>query len=172
VISLPLDITPTSANLAAVRNAYTVRQSNNGLPSYYRRHAQTMIGQIDTNTFVTTVSLPLQVWKFTGSPTLRIAFCGGEVVSGFAVYLRGIYGGSNGLFFVACANETSSYIPSDELLRKSSSYGAGIDSDFRGIAGGSMTAYAFLGHYRGKPTSTSPDGVEQIFIASLRSMLG
>lgn len=171
-VSLPLDITPTVPNLAAVRNLYTMRQADTTLPGYYRRHAQTMIQQIDSRTYATTVPLPLQVWKLTGSPSLRLAFCGGEVVSGFGVYFRTLYGGSNKLFFSAYANEMPAYIPSDELLRKTASYAGGYDSDFPGIAGGSMTVYACLGHFRGKPTSTSPDGVEQVFINNLRAMLG
>jgi hypothetical protein len=171
-VSLPLDITPTAPNLAAVRNLYTMRQADTTLPGYYRRHAQTMIQQIDSRTYATTVPLPLQVWKLTGSPSLRLAFCGGEVVSGFGVYFRTLYGGSNKLFFSAYANEMPAYIPSDELLRKTASYAGGYDSDFPGIAGGSMTVYACLGHFRGKPTSTSPDGVEQVFINNLRAMLG
>jgi hypothetical protein len=171
-VDLPLDISPTPSNLAAVRNLYLARQRNAGLPGYHRRHATTMIRQIDTGSFVTTVPLPVQVWKLTGNPGLRIAFSGGEVVSGFGAYFRTLYGGSTKLWFATSANETPAYIPSDELLRKSASYAAGIDGDFPGIAGGSMTVYAYLGHFRGKPTSASPDGVEQIYINTLRSMLG
>ena len=35
-----------------------------------------------------------------------------------------------------------------------------------------MTVYAYLGHFRGKPTASSPDGVEQIYINALRTLLG
>ena len=135
-VNLPLDITNTPANLAAVRNLYTIRQANAGLPGYYRRHATRMIQQIDAKTFATTVPLPLQVWKLSGAPGLRIAFSGGEVVSGFAAYFRSLYGGSTRLWFATGGNETPCYIPSDEILNRNASYAAGKDADYPGIAGG------------------------------------
>ena len=170
-VNLPLDITPTPPNMAVVRNLYQQRYA--AAPStYHGRHAQTMIQQIDANNFATQVPLPIQVWKLSGNPGLRMVFSGGEVVSGFAVYFRTVYGGSSRLLFSTCCHETLCYIPSDELLRRSASYAAGIDSDFPGIAGGSMTVYGYLGHFRGKPYSWSPNGVEQIYINALTSLLG
>ncbi|GAA1033227.1 hypothetical protein GCM10009557_34340 [Virgisporangium ochraceum] len=171
-VSLPLDITNTPANLAAVRSLYTIRQANAGLPGYYRRHATRMIQQIDARSFATTVPLPLQVWKLSGNPGLRIAFSGGEVVSGFGAYFRTLFGGSTRVWFATGGNETPCYIPSDEILNRTVSYAAGKDADYPGLAGGSMTVYAYLGHFRGKPTPASPDGVEQIYINALRAMLG
>lgn len=46
-VPLPLDVTVTPANLAAVRAAYAQRRANGALPGYYRRHAAVMMGQID-----------------------------------------------------------------------------------------------------------------------------
>jgi hypothetical protein len=170
-VSLPLDITPTPGNMQVVKNIYQQRQQN--YPSgYHRRHAQTMIQQIDSNTFATSVPLPIQVWKLSGAPGLRMVFSGGEVVSGFAVYMRSLYGGSSRLLYSTCCHETLCYIPSDELLRRGESYAGGFDADHPGIAGGSMTVYGYLGHFRGKPTASSPNGVEQIYINAVRSLLG
>ncbi|GAB2923325.1 hypothetical protein GCM10027280_08020 [Micromonospora polyrhachis] len=170
-VSLPLDVTLTPGNLTLVQNAYATRLANTALPGYCRRHAERMIAQIQSGNIVTSVSLPLQVWRLTGDPDLRIALVGGEVVSGYGVYFRNTYGGSSRLLFAGYANEVPAYIPSDELLRKNSSYAAGIDPDFPGIAGGSMTVYNCIGHFRGKPNVSSPDGVEQILTSALRSML-
>jgi neutral ceramidase len=171
-IALPLDVTVTPGNIIALLDVYSSRRTNLALPGYYRRHAEVMIAQIQAGTFNTTISLPLQVWRFAADPDLRIALTGGEIVSGYGVYFRSLYGGSGNLIFGGYANEIPAYIPSDELLRKASSYAAGIDTDFPGIAGGSMTVYGCIGHFRGRPTTSSPDGVEQILISALRTMLG
>ena len=168
-LTLPLDITDTPANLAAAKTDYEVRQNTASLPAYYRRHAGRMIQQIDAHSFVTTVPLPIQVWKLQGTPLLRMAFAGGEIVSGYAVYFRNQYGGPNGLYIGGYANEIPAYIPSNELLppiRSGGSYAGGWDTDYPGITGGSMTVYGHLGHF-----SASTAGVEQVLISGLTSLL-
>ncbi|RAO21847.1 hypothetical protein LUPAC07_01117 [Micromonospora noduli] len=170
-VSLPLDVTPTADNLRQLSAVYAARMANTGLPGYYRRHAQQMISQVEAGTFATSISLPVQSWTFAGTPSLRLLLAGGEIVSGYAVYLRARYGTSSRLLFAGYANEVPAYLPSDELLRRPSTYAGGIDSDFPGIAGGSMTVYGWLGHFRGKPTAGSPDGVEQILINALDAAL-
>jgi neutral ceramidase len=169
-IYLPLDITMTEPNLNAVRADYQARLSSTPW-DFYKRHAQKMISQIDQRSFETQIPLPLQVWRFSGQPDLRIAFTGGEVVSSYAVYFRQRYGGSNAFWMAPYANEVPSYIPSNELLdsrRRETCYSGGWHSDYPGIAGGSMTIYAHLGHFRG----LTPDSVEPLFINALTSQLG
>lgn len=168
-VDLPLDVTDTPANLAAVRAAYVVRRDNAALPGFYRRHAETMIHEVDTHSFATTVPLPLHVWKLQGSPMLRIALTGGELVSGYGVYLRNRYGGAAGIIVGGSADDVPSYVPSNELLppiRSGGSYAGGWDPDFPGIAGGSMTVYRQIGHFK-----AGTGGVESTLLAALTSAL-
>jgi neutral ceramidase len=172
-VTLPLDITDTPANMAVVRSMFTSRMTADGLGTYTGRHAQRMIAQIDAHTFATTVPLPLQVWKLGGTPTLRMLFSGGELVSGYAVYLRGLYGGTNGIWVSAYANEVPAYIPSDELLfiNPGIFYACGWRPDFPGIGCGGQAVYGWLGRFRGRPPGTTTTGVEQLLISNLTSML-
>jgi neutral ceramidase len=174
-VTIPLDITPTPANMQQVR-AHFVTRSTSGPSPWHKRHGQVMVQQIDSNTFAQSVVVPMQVWKLSGNPSLRIAFNGGEVVSGFAVYFRGQYSGGNAnkLWFGAYANAIPAYIPSDELMRRGTqgSYEGGYDGDFPGIGGGAMTVYACVAHFKYRAAGTSTNGVEQIFISNLTSMLG
>ncbi|MEN0086289.1 MAG: hypothetical protein AAGC66_16095 [Leifsonia sp.] len=167
-VSLPLDITDTKANLDLVRSAYQTRLSTTG--GWVRRHAQQMIQQIDAHSFHTSVPVPVQRWGFTGAPGLQMLFSGGELVSGYAVYLRARHGGAQQLWVNAYANEVPSYLPSDELMSRPT-YEGGWDADFPGIAGGSMTIYGHLGHFRSKTSASAPDGVEQILIRAFESVL-
>ena len=169
-VTLPLDITVTSANLAAVKAAYDRHAAAPGTIGYARRHAQRMSAAATNRSFATTVDLPLQVWKFTGTSGLKMVFTGGEIVSGYAVYFRARNGGSNNLWFSGYANEVPAYIPSNELLARDS-YEAGIDSDSPGIAGGSMSVYNHFGHFLRKTSSTAPDGVEEKMVAAITRML-
>jgi hypothetical protein len=166
---LPLDVSDSQANLDDVKADYMVRQGSPNLTAWARRHASRMIQQIEAGTFVTTVPLPIQVWKLQGTPLLRLAFVGGELVSGYAVYFRNVYGGPVNIYIGGYANEIPAYIPSDELLRpirSGGSYGGGWDTDYPGIAGGSMAVYGYVGHFR-----AAPDGVEQVLTAALTSQL-
>jgi hypothetical protein len=154
---LPLDITNTPGNMAAVKAAYQHRQTDTTLPAWYARHA------------TTSVPVPIQVWKLSGTPILRLALTGGEVVSGYANYFRANFGGTDGIWFGGYANEIPAYIPSNELLppiRSGGSYDGGWDPDFPGIAGGSMTVYAWLGHFK-----AGAGGVEDTFINAIRAQL-
>jgi neutral ceramidase len=172
-ISLPLDITNTPPNVAAVRACFVTRMNAAGLTSYVGRHAQTMIAQIDAHTFATSVPLPLQVWKLAGTPILRMLFSGGELLSGYAVYLRSLYGGVNGIWVSAYANQVPAYIPSDESLfiNPGPHYACGWTTDFPGIGGGAQGVYGWLGRFKGRAPGTTTTGVEQIMISNLTSML-
>lgn len=168
-VSLPLDITDTPANMAAVRSLYQARSTDQSQVSWYQRHALRMMQAIDNNTFATDIPLPLQVWRLQGSPTLRIAMVGGELVSGYAAYFRSQYNDVNGLFIASYANEVPGYIPSNEFLppiRSGGSYAGGWDTDYPGIAGGSMTVYGCLGHFK-----AGAGGVESTLINALTTQL-
>ena len=68
----------------------------------------------------------------------------------YAVYLRGRFGGAEGLWFGGYGPGTVAYLPSDELLpplRSGGSYAGGWNPDFPGLAGGSMCAYGWPGHF-------------------------
>jgi hypothetical protein len=166
-VNLPLDITDTPSNLNAVQKYFETRLNHQY--GYYRRHAQVMIRQIKDGAFEKIVPLPLQVWKFHGNPTLRMAFTGGELVSGYGVYFRDRYGGAEGLLIGGYANEVPAYIPSNELLPplwSNGSYGGGWCPDYPGIAGGSQTIYGYLGHFL-----AGTEGLESKLIEALTSLL-
>jgi hypothetical protein len=170
-VNLPLDITNNPANLAAARSLYTKRQGA-AYAGFVQRHAKTMIGQIDAGTFATTLPLPQQVWRFGGSPILRIVFNGGETISGYGVYFRNAYGGSINIWFAAYANEIPCYIPSDGLCRVGGiNYACGFDTDFPGIAGGALTIYPALGHLLYRRVGSSVTGVEQVVINGITNLI-
>ena len=170
--TLPLDIDETPANLAAVRDAFVIRTQNPlGLPAWYQRHADAMIERIDAGTYATSVQNPSQVWRIEGDPALQLAFVGGELVSGYGAYFRLRYGGAEELLIGGYANETNSYIPSNEFLLPLApswgSYEGGWDPDSPGIAGGSMTIYPQIAHFR-----AGGAGVEAAIIDALIEQLG
>ena len=148
--SVPLDVTLTAENLLAARAAYAERASRVG-PGWVRRHAASMVEVIESGGLIaTTVDLPIQGWRFTGPPPLRLAFVGGELVSGYAVFLRRLLGGADGLWLGGYGPGSVGYLPSDELLpplREGGSYAGGWDPDAPGLAGGSMCAYGLPGHF-------------------------
>lgn len=166
-VALPLDVSVTEANVAAVRAEYATRSTNAAMAGFEQRHAQSMIQLIDTTPLgdlEVSVPLPVQHWTIGGAQRLVLLFCGGEVVSGYAVDIRQQFGGSEGVWFLAYSNEVPAYVPSDELLAHAS-YAGGIDTDFPGIAGASMAVYAHWAHFlKGTPQR---DGVEQVFRAHL-----
>lgn len=170
-VALPLEITPTPSNLAAVRAAYITRMGNpEGQPAYYQRHAESMITRIDAGNVSTSVPNPSQVWRIGGAAGLKMAFLGGEIVSGYAAYFRARNGGADGLYIGGYANEVSCYIPSDALLPPLEvwgSYEGGWDPDFPGIAGGSMAVYPHIAHFR-----AGAGGVESTLISALNAQLG
>ncbi|MEO6826814.1 MAG: hypothetical protein ABI255_04270 [Microbacteriaceae bacterium] len=170
-VQLPLDIITTPANLAAVRASYVTRMANpEGQPSWYQRHAQLAINKIDNGDTVTSVSNPSQVWKFGGSPGLSLALTGGELVSGYAVYFRGQFGGPANLIIGGYANEVCFYVPANNFLPPLGpafgSYEGGWDPDFPGIAGGNLTVYPQIAHFR-----AGSAGVEAATINALTAQL-
>ena len=170
-VTLPLDITPTPANLAAVRAAFVDRMGNpDGQPAFYQRHAEMMITRIDSGGYDVSVINPSQVWRIGASPELRMAFVGGELVSGYGAYFRARYGGTNGLYIGGYANEVECYVPANNLLPPLAppygSYEGGWDSDYPGIAGGSMTVYPRIGRFK-----AGSSGVESALISAVTAQL-
>jgi neutral ceramidase len=168
-VDLPLDVTPTPANLAAVRDAYQVRTSSSPL-GWEVRHAQTWIDLINRGASIpTTVPVTLQGWRFTGGTALKLAVVGGELVSGYAVYFRQRQGGTAGLWLGGYGPSQPAYLPSNELLpplRAGGSYAGGWDTDFPGIAGGAMCVYGPLGHFL-----AGSAGIETTLINALNALL-
>ena len=148
--SVPLDVTLNPVNLLQVRDAYALRASNGG-PGWVLRHAASMVQLLESGApIATAVDLPIQGWRFAGPPPLRLAFVGGELVSGYAVLLRQILGGAEGLWIGGYGPGSVAYVASDELLpplRSGGSYAGGWDPDAPGIAGGSMCIYGPPGHF-------------------------
>jgi neutral ceramidase len=172
-VDVPFDMSTSASNLATVRGLYETRINNPiGWPSYYSRHAEVMVSRIDSNAVPDTLSVPMQAWRFpgaSGQPELRVAFMGGEAVSGYAVTLRSRYGGTNGIICASYANEVTCYVPTDAFLpplRTGGSYEGGWDTDVPSIAGGAMAVYGHHAHFR--PGS---HGVEQTVLAGLDSIL-
>jgi hypothetical protein len=172
-VTLPLDITVNPGNMAVVRANFAKRLTVETLNSFYGRHAQRMIAQIDASTFATAVQLPLQVWRLGGTPLLKMVFAGGELIAGFGAYFRAHNGGTNAIWMASNANETPAYIPSDELLflHPGLHYACGWMPDFPGIGGGAQAVYGWLGRFRGRKPGTTTTGVEQIVITEITSML-
>lgn len=171
-VTLPLDITVTPANMAAVRAAFVTRMGNPvGQPAWYQRHAESMITRIDAGSYDLSVLNPSQVWQIGGSPALKMAFVGGELVSGYGAYFRNRQGGAGGLYIGGYANEVSCYIPADNFLPPLApsygSYEGGWDPDFPGIGGGSMVVYSRLARFK-----AGAGGVESAVISALNAQLG
>ncbi|MCU1441994.1 MAG: hypothetical protein JWQ59_144 [Cryobacterium sp.] len=170
-IDIPLDLTETPANLAAVRAAYVSRAARPGVPGIDQRHAETIVAELDADTLERFVSVPIQVWRLSGLPGLNIVFCGGEVVSGYAVVLRAMAGGSDRLWFNGYANEVPAYLPTDALLDHPC-YAGGIDLDSPGIAGGAMKVYKYGAHFKRTIGPDFTDSIERLLLERLQSLLG
>ncbi|HEU4422072.1 MAG TPA: hypothetical protein VFR67_05970 [Pilimelia sp.] len=169
IVQLPLDVTLTPVNLAAVRAGYAAREVDAPRVDWEQRHGEVWVDRIDAGDVPTTVPASIQAWKIPGSPMLRIAMVGGELVSGYAVYERGRYGGTNGLLIGGYASPCNCYIPSNELLppvRTTGSYEGGWNATEPGLAGGSQCPYGHVGHFR-----AGPGGVESVMLAALDAVL-
>ncbi|WP_410628076.1 neutral/alkaline non-lysosomal ceramidase N-terminal domain-containing protein [Amycolatopsis sp. cmx-8-4] len=167
-VDVRLDITDTPSSLAAVRANFAVRQAT--AAGWISRHAEVMIDQIDTHSFAFTTPVPVQTWRFTGGTPLRLAFLGGEPVSGYAAYCRSHYGGTNGIWFSGYAGEVPAYLPTEQLLTTGGAwrYACGWSDDFPGIGGGAMCAYGIIAHYL---RNAQGNGVEDTLIAALNAVL-
>jgi hypothetical protein len=169
-VDLPLDITVSPDNLAAVRSDFAARAAAAGGLGWVVRHASAMVELIGSGApIATSVTTPLQAWQLSGDPPLRLAFTGGELVSGYAVYFRARLGGTTGLWIGGYGPGAVSYLPSDALLpplHAGGSYAGGWDPDFPGIGGGAMCIYSHLAHYR-----AGAGGAEAALISALGALL-
>lgn len=155
-VALPLDLT----GLDHAAAAFTVRSVNPDVAGYKHRHARQMLVALADGSFDFEVLLPVQVWAFDG---LTVVFCGGEVVSGFAVTARALTGGP--LWFAGYANEVPCYIPTDDLIDHPC-YAGGRDADSAHVGGGSMTIYNLIA-----PFPSSPDGVQDRLNTHVRRLV-
>ena len=171
-VPLPLDITVNAPNFVAVRADFAARALNTLLPGYERRHALRMVSLIDATPIAaleTTITLPVQRWRFAGDPAFTMVFCGGEVVSGIAHRATAPNGGTENVWFLGYSNEIPAYIPGDDLLNHAC-YAGGVDEDYPGIGGGSMTVYDHIAHFR--PTHpVSGDGAERILLNHIGALV-
>ena len=164
-IGVPLDVGLLST--AKRRAAYVARRDAdpNG-ETFAGRHAERMVAAIDDGTLPDEVSLPMQLWTFTGDPLLRIVAIGGELVCGYSVFFKNQFGGNAHTWVTAYANEDPCYIVSQELLVRGG-YDAGWDLDpALASTTGSMLFYGWPCRLRG-----APDGVEQRVIETMTSMI-
>jgi neutral ceramidase len=165
-LALPLDVTATASNMAAVRASYSSRLANSADVAR-RLHAARSIQYVDSSSFPTSVPNAVQRWRFGG---LQLMALGGEVVSGYDVWAHNRYGTSP-LWVAAYASGTSCYVPSNGLLANAlaggpGGYEAGIDSDYPGIAGGSMVYYCWPAHFKG-----GTGGVEDTMLGEMSHQL-
>lgn len=169
-VVLPLDIDVSPGNLAAVRADYVSRVPNPlGQPPWYARHAEVMVQRIDAGQIETGVPSAVQRWTIGGTEPLKIAWASGELVSSYAAFLRVHFGGSAALWVCGYAGGSLCYIPSAEFFPPTmtlGSYEGGWDTDFPGIAGGSMTVYGHPAHF-----VAGASGVGATVIAALTQIL-
>lgn len=172
-MTVPLQVPSNPGGWNTFRASYAARLANPVFAPYpsYLRHAQWAMDQIDAGNRTTSLPIPLQVWKLAGTPTLRIAFIGGEPVSGFGVWIRTRYGGTNGAVVVGYANEVSCYVVGDTFfppIDSNGSYEGGWNTIGPELAGESMCNYAQLGHFCYSPDSRA---AEPIILAALTTAL-
>jgi len=172
-MTLPLQVPSTPSGWTTMRAGYAARLADSAFGSYpfYLRHAQWAMDQIDAGNLLTSLPVPLQVWKLAGTPTLRIAFIGGEPVSGFGVWIRSHYGGVNGAMVVGYANEVGCYLVGDTFFPPydtNGSYEGGWNTANLNLAGESMCVYGQLSHFCYSPDSRA---AEPIILAALTAAL-
>jgi len=172
-VTAPLMLPTTPAEWATLRASYVARLTNppHG-DAWAVRHAQRMIAAIDAGSgWATSITLPTQVWKLSGSPTLRLGFVAGELTSGYGVLFRNRFNGTNGLYIGGYANECVCYTVADTFFPPydtNGSYEGGWDTDAPNAGGGSMGIYGFMGHFRYYPQAGALEG---LLVAALTTQL-
>lgn len=167
-----VDVALQIGSLASQRAGYASRLTNPAFAAFplYLRHAQWAIERIDAGNPPTSIRLPIQVWRL-GAPLLRMLFLGGEPVSGFGLWARNHYGGTNGVVVVGYATDTQCYVVGDTFFPpydSNGSYEGGWNSADPALAGESMCVYAHLGHFRYSP---DPQAAEPVILAAITAAL-
>jgi hypothetical protein len=159
-IDLPVEVDPGDVAVRAeLRSGYEARiaafADDNTANGAARRHAELMVGQIDNGTLELSVPMPIQCWRLGG---LTILGLGHEVCSSYDIRLHARFSGS--LWVMAYVNETSIYLPPDELLWPISYEGGGGDGTHLALIGGCLIPYTWPCPLRASPNdgTTPPDG--------------
>lgn len=155
-VAVPLQVPTTPAERAARRAELDLRRGANAglynLPTsaYYKRHATYAIDLIDAGTDPHVVDVPIQVWRFAGSPTLRVLLMGGEPVSGFGLWARTRYGGTTGIAVGGYVGGVPCYIVGDTFFSPTDtngSYEGGWNTLDPLCAGESACCYGMCWHF-------------------------
>jgi hypothetical protein len=130
--------------------------------AYRRRHARTILAQMDAKTLPREVPVPIQIWRFGADLTL-IALAG-EVGVEYALRLKRDLGADR-TWTVAYANEVPCYIPSERVL-KEGGYEAGWDKDQGPGVPGATGNILFYGW-----AAPLAPGMEERILAAVHAML-
>lgn len=167
-LNLPFDFQISQSVMAG---KYRARLDGGSSPQ--GRHAQEMINQINAGTLPTGMPLPVQMWKFGGTPPLRLAAVGGELICGYSVLFKTRLGGSVNLWVVGYANECPCYIPSDQLMTLGG-YEPGWESSDPTIAGigGSIMYYGWPCRLLARDSTANANvtGIEQLVTSAVLNM--
>jgi hypothetical protein len=174
-IDLPFGIDLTDPDVVAELRDKYVERLGDPRPEV-RRHASTMIDQIDEDRLPTSFPMPIQVWRLSDS--LIIIGLAHEVLSTYDSLIRNLVDelglGARELWIMGYTNETQGYVAADDVL-----WGGGYEAgwiDDPGItgAGTSMMAYGWPAPLNASPPGTdpaAPDATETIVLEALRELL-
>ncbi len=110
-VELPLTKAPTSAELSSYINKAT---------GYQQQWARRLLSRLEAGEkFETSYPYPVQVWNLGDQPIFAL---GGELVVGYAIELKRIYG--QHAFIMGYSNDVMSYIPTTTILREGGYEGA------------------------------------------------
>jgi len=110
-IALPLSALPTKAELSAIA------ETSSG---YKKRWADNLVARMNNGQALSaSYPYPVEVWKIGDQPVIIL---GGEVVVGYAVELKRIFG--QDVFVLGYSNDVMAYIPTAAILREGGYEGA------------------------------------------------
>jgi hypothetical protein len=110
-IALPLSTLPSKAELSAIAGTSS---------GYKKRWADNLLARLnDGQSLSASYPYPVEVWKIGDQPVIIL---GGEVVVGYAVELKRIFG--RDVFVLGYSNDVMAYIPTAAILREGGYEGA------------------------------------------------
>lgn len=191
-VRLPLNFDPNDPNQTQLQAAYSgIASTDPGIgqgdftAKWWTRHAEQIVEQINQGVLPEVEQLPVQVWHFgsTTSPSLVLAALGGEVVSGYSLFLKDQFASTLGdtLWVAAYGNEVPGYIPSNQIWDKgnTTACGTGFGNYEAGwnwgrcrgpfIASGSQMFYGWPAPL--KRGSNGEKGMEELVIENTVSMI-